>query len=113
MTTEAIKLDWKEFQSRAAEAFKSLHGRDDFTDVTLAVGGGKLVKAHKIILSACSSLFKDILVENPNQHPFIFLKGVEIEVLNKILKFIYSGQVEIENDELDKFLIAANDLETI
>ena len=41
-------------------ALHTLHEGGDFVDVTLAADGMQL-KAHKLILSACSPYFRDIL----------------------------------------------------
>ena len=110
METELMHLSWNEFQNSANQTFRNLQGDDNFTDVTLACVGGKQVKAHKVILSSSSEFFKDILIQNPHQCPVIYLKGVDIEDLKYLLKFIYSGEVEIPNENLEKFLDAANDL---
>ena len=41
-------------------AFKSLLENEDFVDMTLSAGG-KTLRAHKVVLSACSSYFKNLL----------------------------------------------------
>ena len=47
---------------------------DDFTDVTLITDDKKSIKAHRIILSACSPVFKTILrIEINNSHPIHIL----------------------------------------
>ena len=44
-------------------AFKSLLENEDFVDMTLSAGG-KTLRAHKVVLSACSSYFKNLLKGN-------------------------------------------------
>ena len=69
--------------------------RDDeyFTDVTLATEGHS-VKAHRVILSACSNYFHAILkTMRPWQHPVLVLQDVKSADLNSLMDFIYFGQV--------------------
>ena len=47
-------------QASLTNAFKSLLENEDFVDVTLSAGG-KTLRAHKVVLSACSSYFKQLL----------------------------------------------------
>merc|ERR1712129_278186 len=94
----------------AGRTFQALQTDEAFTDVTLASGDGKQLKAHKVILSSASSFFKTILIQNPHQHPLLFLKGVEMKHIEALLNFIYSGQVEIRDEDLADFLAAAHDL---
>ena len=44
-----------------------------FCDVTIACDGAS-VKCHKMILSACSSYFQQLFMENTCDHPIVFLK---------------------------------------
>ena len=54
-------LTWPHcFQASLTNAFKSLLENEDFVDVTLSAGG-KTLRAHKVVLSACSSYFKQLL----------------------------------------------------
>ena len=47
-------------QASLTNAFKSLLENEDFVDMTLSAGG-KTLRAHKVVLSACSSYFKNLL----------------------------------------------------
>jgi hypothetical protein len=61
--------------------------------VTLACEGHS-VKAHRIILCACSSYFQHILRSiNPAQHPVLLLSDVRPTDLTALMDFIYFGQV--------------------
>ena len=50
------------------------------------------------------------LQENPARHPIIILKDVQMQHLKAILDFIYSGEVNIAQEELPAFLKAAERL---
>ena len=53
-------LRWNDFHSNFHLSLEALRGDESFTDVTLSCSG-RLVKAHRVILSACSAHFKEIL----------------------------------------------------
>ena len=65
-------LKWNNYQSNVTSTFKELLAVEDFVDITLMAEGGAL-KAHKVVLSACSPYFRDIL--KVNQHLFIMEKN--------------------------------------
>ena len=108
---EKFNLNWNEFGSCTVDTFKELLSDQDFTDVTLACDDDKHLKAHKAILSSCSPFFKKILKKNPHQHPLVYLKGVDYSSLQSIIQFIYLGQTEVGQEDLEPFLAAAKDLE--
>ena len=58
--TQHFCLRWNNYQSSITSAFESLRDQDDFVDVTLACDGRSL-KAHRVVLSACSSYFRELL----------------------------------------------------
>ena len=68
------------------------------------------MRAHKVILSACSTFFRALLQCNPHQHPLIYLRGVRTTDLQNILDFMYHGEVNVAQDELNSFLAVAEDL---
>ena len=76
MSGEKFNLARNEFESYASYTFKELRNDDNFIDVTLACEDGKQIKAHKAILSTSSNVFRNILVNNPHQHPLLYLKGI-------------------------------------
>merc|ERR1719481_1970402 len=92
-----------EFTISAGETIKALISDKEFTDVTLALGDGQQIEAHKVILSSCSSFFHDILVKHPHQHPLLYLKGVTYDQLRFILEFVYIGQTVVDEASLNDF----------
>jgi len=109
--SERYNLAWNEFEKYTNLAFRSLLSDTEFTDVTLACDDEKQVTAHKVVLSACSPFFRKILVRNPHQKPLLYLRGLKHEDLEAILKFMYNGQTEVSQDNLENFLKVAKDLE--
>jgi len=109
MDVENFSLRWNDFEENLSSGLKNLRDSNHFFDVTLLSDSGQ-VGAHKLILSACSSFFRQILVSNPHQHPLIYLKGVSKEEIINLLNFMYCGEVNVAQDELASFLAAAEDL---
>jgi len=109
MEAENFSLRWNDFEENISSGLKDLRNSNHFFDVTLLSETGQ-VGAHKLILSACSSFFRQILVSNPHQHPLIYLKGVSKEEIINLLNFMYCGEVNVAQDDLSSFLAAAEDL---
>merc|ERR1711953_1578170 len=100
-------LKWNNYQLSLTSAFKHILEEEDFVDVTLSAGGNNL-KAHKVVLSACSSYFRDLLKGiSLWQHPVLVLKDVRFLELQSILEFVYLGEVNVEQDRLESFLKTA------
>ena len=55
-------------------------------------------------------MFRNILKSNSNQHPFVYLRGVKYKDLVSLVNFMYEGEVNIEEDDLERFLSTAEDL---
>merc|ERR1712025_544805 len=100
-------LKWNNYQLSLTSAFKHLLEEEDFVDVTLSAEGQNL-KAHKVVLSACSSYFRDLLKGiSLWQHPVLVLRDVPFLELQSILEFVYLGEVNVEQDRLQSFLKTA------
>lgn len=69
---EQFCLRWNDFQDCIKSTFQGLREEKDFMDVTISCDGEQL-KAHKVILSACSVTFRNVLKKNPAQNPVIVL----------------------------------------
>ncbi|KAM3962399.1 uncharacterized protein ACR2FA_003643 [Aphomia sociella] len=99
-------LRWNNFQTNIVSALDSLKCSEDLVDVTLTCEG-RNIKAHKVILSACSPYFRNVFKENPCQHPVIILKDVSADDIVSLLSYMYQGQVFIEESKLTSFLHTA------
>jgi len=109
MATEKFCLKWNDFESNISVAFRDIRDEKDFFDVTLACDDDQ-IQAHKVILSACSPFFRNVLKRNPHQHPLLYLKGVKYTDLQSVLNFMYHGEVNVAQDELNSFLAVAEEL---
>jgi len=115
--TDNFCLRWNDFAENVSGAFKELRSESDFFDVTLACtdSGSRTLQAHKVILSACSNFFKSTFRQqtHANKHPspYIYLRGVTYNDLTSILDFIYNGEVNVAQEELNSFLAVAEELQ--
>jgi len=109
MSSEKFCLRWNDFESNISSAFRELRDDKDFFDVTLACDDDQ-IQAHKVILSACSPFFRNLLRRNPHQHPLLYLKNVKYTDLQAVLNFMYHGEVNVAQEELNSFLAVAEDL---
>jgi len=108
-TIEKFCLRWNDFDRNISGALKELREDKDFFDVTLACDDDQ-IQAHKVILSACSPFFRSILRRNRHDHPLLYLKGVKFCDLVSVLTFMYQGEVNVAQDELNTFLAVSEDL---
>jgi hypothetical protein len=90
-------------------AFRELREDKDFFDVTLACDEEQ-IQAHKVILAACSPFFRGVLKRNPHAHPLLYLKGVKYADLVAVLSFMYHGEVNVAQEDLNSFLAVAEEL---
>jgi len=108
-SSEHFCLRWNDFESNISHAFREIRDEKDFFDVTLACEDEQ-IQAHKVILSACSPFFRTILRRNRHDHPLLYLKGVKYTEVISILNFMYHGEVNVAQEELNSFLSVAEDL---
>lgn len=88
VTPQQYSLRWNNYFRHLTYALDNHRNNDDFVDVSLLCDGQK-IKAHKVVLSACSSYFREIFKENPHPHPVIIFKFIKYEDLNSIIEFMY------------------------
>jgi len=107
-----LALSWDNFQTNLQDTWRHLHQTEDFADVILACDVGQ-VMAHKVVLASCSPYLHSILMRLRHSHhqPVIFLSRISISDLTKLVTFMYCGQVEVEESQLESFLQAAAELQ--
>ena len=108
--SEKFCLRWNDFQSIVSHSFQTLREEKDFYDVTLVADDEVQIPAHKLVLSASSHFFKSILRRNSHSHPLLYLSGVDSQSLGFVLDYVYQGEVQIYQDDLNSFLDVAQKL---
>ena len=101
---ESFSFKWNDFQENISNSFALLQKEDYLHDVTLVGDDNHQISAHKVVLSSSSEYFKNIFKNNKHPHPLICLNGVLSQDLNNILNYVYNGEVEIHQDDLESFL---------
>ena len=110
MHSEKFALKWNDFHSKMSKSFNDLRNEQDFFDITLISDDESKLSAHKVVLSACSSFFKSVLRATGKSIPIIYLSGVNSHNLKFILDYMYQGEVQIFQEQLDDFLNVAQKL---
>ena len=90
---EQLCLKWTNYHSSVSSVFQSLRESEQFTDVTISTSEGNTMKAHRVVLCAASTYFRDILSGTTTwQHPVIILKDLPYSDLVSIL-----GRLSLKN----------------
>ena len=110
MNSEKFCLKWNDFQPTVSRSLANFRKEEDLFDITLVSDDEIQIPAHKLVLSACSSFFKGILRKNSHTNSLIYLCGVDSQNLGFILDYIYQGEVQIYQEQLDPFLNIAQKL---
>ena len=109
---QKYNLTWHTYSDHLRNIFQEIHLDQSSADVTLVTDDKKLLKAHKNILSACSSVFKDMLQLNmSNNHSVIYLRGIQHSEMESILQFIYLGEAKFYEERINEFLKVAKNLD--
>ena len=108
---EKLCLKWNDFQENAISAFGTLRKDVEFADVTLACEDGQQVEAHKVILASSSPFFLNLLRRNKHPHPLIYMRGLKSEDLVAMIDFLYFGEANVYQENLDSFLAVAEELQ--
>ena len=108
--SEKFCLKWNDFQKNINTAFGSLREDEDFSDVTLASEDGTQIEAHKVVLAASSPFFHNMLKKNKHPHPLIYMRGIKSDDMLAVVDFLYYGETNIFQDNLDSFLKIAEEL---
>ena len=109
---EKFCLKWNDFHQNISTTYSNLRMQDDLFDVTLVSDDGKQYSSHKLVLASSSDFFQSIVHNSKNKQIdfFIYLAGVRSTELEYILDYIYAGEVQLYQEELDNFLEIAQKL---
>ena len=108
--SEKLCLKWNDFQENINTSFEALRNEKEFADVTLACEDGTQVETHKVILASSSPFFMDILKRNRHPHPLIYMRGIKADEMVAMVDFLYKGEANVSQDNLDTFLALAEEL---
>ncbi|XP_031354068.1 zinc finger and BTB domain-containing protein 14-like isoform X2 [Photinus pyralis] len=106
----ALHLVWDNHLENVSNLFQVLYQDNKLVDVTIACRDG-LLRAHKLVLSACSPYFERIFNDNPCKHPVVIMRGVQYNEMQMILDYIYKGFIDIPASSLNNLICVASELE--
>ncbi|XP_056641217.1 protein tramtrack, alpha isoform-like [Diorhabda carinulata] len=109
MLPQQYCLRWRYHHSNLQTMFSQLLEREAFCDVTLACEG-RTIKAHKIVLSACSTYFETILSQYEEKDPILIMKDVKYIDIKCLVEFMYKGEINVEHCHLATLLKTAEEL---
>ncbi|XP_014479112.1 PREDICTED: zinc finger and BTB domain-containing protein 14-like isoform X2 [Dinoponera quadriceps] len=110
MGEKTFNLTWNNHLANLSGLFETLYKSGSLTDVTLACQGGML-RAHRLVLAACSPYFERVFKEHYGEQPILILKGVAVEEMECLLDFMYRGSIDVAEQHLPSLIKTATDLE--
>ena len=110
MSNEKYNLTWHTYSDHLKQMLQSLMNDKDSHDVTLVCDDRVKIKAHKIVLKACSPVFETIFdIDSSNNT--IYLRGIQHQEMQSLIQFMYLGEATFYQDRMNEFLRVAKDLE--
>jgi BTB/POZ domain len=107
---ENYSLRWNNHQSHILKSFDALKNSESLVDVTL-VCSDRSLRAHKVVLSACSPFFEKVFNDTPCKHPVIVLKDFRGWIVQAIVNFMYRGEISVTQGKLDQLIKAGESLQ--
>ena len=111
MDQEKYNLNWDTYSDHLRQMLHNMLKSTELTDVTLICDDKKQLEAHKIVLSACSSVFRTIINDLPKKSSVIYLRGIKSQDMESILEFMYLGVATLYHERINDFVKVAKDLE--
>ena len=108
--SETFCLKRNDFHSNVSSSFSLLRNEDYLHDVTIVTDDNEQIAAHKLVLSTCSEYFKSIFVKNKHSHPLICLESLNSSDVRNMMDYMYNGELQIFQEDLDRFLKVAQRL---
>ena len=105
-----FSIKWENFQTAVSSSFSKLRNEEDFYDVTLVTDDEQYIEAHKVVLASSSQFFKKILKMTKITNPLIYLSGIKYAELSLIIDYIYTGEVQLYEEDVDSFFKSAQKL---
>ena len=109
--SKKLCLQWNDFKENVNSAFGRLREDKEFIDVSLVCEDDQVIYAHKVILTSSSPFFEKILKKTKHHHPLIYLKGFQSSDFASILDFLYFGEANVYEEDLDSFLAIAEEIQ--
>ena len=106
-----LSLDAEEYTNHVQKTFHEMFKHQDLADITIICDDKNHFKAHKIVLSSWSPVFKSIISTLPSLGATVYLRGVKSREMETLLEFMYLGQANCFQDKIENVLAVAKNLE--
>lgn len=106
-----INISWEDHSKSFISQISNDMQQDILKDVTLACADGKCIRAHRLILSIYSEYFQELLSKCTSSEPTILLPDIDLTDLETLITFMYTGKVNITEENLPTGLKAATQLQ--
>ncbi|KAF5272458.1 hypothetical protein FQR65_LT04926 [Abscondita terminalis] len=107
---QQYNLKWTNHTNNILEMFSEQLLNGLLVDVTLFCDG-QFIRAHKMVLSACSPYFQELFKVHKVDHPVIFMNGVRYVAVKQMVEFMYQGEIKVSDEDLDQLLSIAENLQ--
>ncbi|XP_075230079.1 uncharacterized protein LOC142329395 isoform X2 [Lycorma delicatula] len=102
-------MKWDNYHSHVGDIFSQLLETGSMADVALYAEGEK-INCHKMLLSACSPYFQEILSTAGATNTIVVVSGINGEDVRSIIEFVYRGEISVKADRFASVLKAAEAL---
>ena len=92
------------------DVIKDLQETECLSDVTLVCNDNSNIKAHKFVLIGSSPVLRAMLLKSSHRDTIVYLRGVDRNELEWLLQFMYLGQAQVPQTQLQSFIELAKDL---
>lgn len=109
---ENTKFLCSNYSPRLLSNLHTFRQRSSFCDIEI-VADSRTFKAHRVILAACSPYFRAMFDGGlcEQQQSLVKLNQVSGRIFEQLLGFIYSGEIDINKDNVQNLMISADMLE--
>ncbi|XP_058835537.1 uncharacterized protein LOC131692482 [Topomyia yanbarensis] len=104
-------LRWNNHKSNLVEILDALSKMECYVDCTIYVDEQVQFKAHRVVLAANSPYFQSILQDVPMDHCSILFPGVREFEMRAILEYMYTGEVNVTQAQIEPIMEIAKQLE--
>lgn len=108
LKTKMNHLKWMGHPATIMEIQRNLRQDIQTCDVTISAKDSAM-QAHRFVLCACSDFFRDIFRDIPSdKETTIIIPDLKSNILERVLTFIYLGEVCVSSSQLSDFLESIN-----
>ena len=108
--TDKFCLKWEDFQENIGSTFQVLWNVDDFAEEKHGCEDDQFVETQSCFV-CLKPFFMKLLQRTKDKHPMIYRRGIKSKDLTYILEFMYHGQVNVNEEDLQHFLALAQELQ--